>query len=630
MSKDPRVRVLRQRVDDEGSADVSVRELLEWFGAKRRGAKVLDRLQTALESAGLHVGDAIARAGSDDRIRFHRDRPAEIVGAAVDTGGPRAAGVREGPSLGRVSPPPVVHTVSGDLVADLLAHVGAPLTAAPCLVQAVHEATGWLEVAGDLRRSAALNLGSGAVPMSWSRFEAATASLFDWETRGPLWYSSPVNCRVGTISRTGVVVFCRDGWWAPDWGDAAAEYQYVFRSWDDWTAHRLEFGRDGATGEAPQLALEGPKGRVLLSHSADDLPSWSSVSFAYADAVLRRVLPVVVRDLGQEVLGHPVIEVWDEARLRAMFGAPDISPAEPDDIATAERARAADAPASVVSSASRQDAFFEGLLEAMQAPTAEGFEIESPIPAGEADGASDGDLASDEPVTAIRLGPSLPDGVTERLRAGSELLRRVSLEDNRMGGHAVAEIPNRLLTAEACAAICARIRRDKVVPVWVPPEVLEHFEPFHKWNKVCWFIPWVLLANGMNGPLCVELQGLSVPDESGCFQLGLDIDAVEGVPEPEMRPFSPIPFPFAEDDPRWREWTFTMREGEGAITIYEYQPDPSIGFHLDIAAAILEVQWPVVERSRDSMVVVHLPEDPRWQSFERLEDIVAWGFEGTE
>ena len=84
-----------------------------------------------------------------------------------------------------------------------------------------------------------------------------------------------------------------------------------------------------------------------------------------------------------------------------------------------------------------------------------------------------------------------------------------------------------------------------------------------------------------------------------------------------------------ERSPRWREWTLMDTQGRGEISLFEHQPDPSAGFHLDIAAAILEIQFPVIQRERKFPVVYHLPDDPQWISFSSLEAVVAWGFDGA-
>ena len=73
---------LRRRLESEGAVEVPLRELLEWFGAKRRGAKVVDRIRTAMAEAGLRIGDAFVDADSDDVLRFRLDADAEVVRAA--------------------------------------------------------------------------------------------------------------------------------------------------------------------------------------------------------------------------------------------------------------------------------------------------------------------------------------------------------------------------------------------------------------------------------------------------------------------------------------------------------------------------------------------------------------------
>jgi len=227
----------------------------------------------------------------------------------------------------------------------------------------------------------------------------------------------------------------------------------------------------------------------------------------------------------------------------------------------------------------------------------------------------------------VRTGRSLPDEISAALAEASPWLTVEDLEEKRRGGDGLTAIPNYVLSAQATRAICARIRRDRIIPVWIPAEVYEHFEPFHKWNKVFWLIPWAVLQNGMNGPVCVEMQGLSIPKADDEFSLGIDIDRVAEVPSTTSRAYSFAPGA-GDADPHWREWTLTFRD-EGEVTLYEYQPDDDAGFHLDIAATIYDVRWPEIEEFRDSPIIVHNPDGVGAKQFDTLEDVVAWAFEGT-
>lgn len=233
-------------------------------------------------------------------------------------------------------------------------------------------------------------------------------------------------------------------------------------------------------------------------------------------------------------------------------------------------------------------------------------------------------------------GPRLPDdwerlAMTRCARLGKfqSLIRSQRLDSDLM-----AALPNPVLTQEASAAICARIRRDRIVPVWKPPEIEAVFEPYHKWKKVCWYVPWVVLGNFLSGPMCVELQGVSIADDEALFQLLIDVDTVEAIPplsEEEWVPDASVAYTLTgEPDSRWRRWQFTHRDGEDLLPIFEFQPDDQAGFHLEIARAILDVQWPVVERNRESSIIIHRSDDPEWRPFDSLEDVVAWALETSE
>ncbi|MBM3885389.1 MAG: hypothetical protein FJ361_06020 [Gemmatimonadetes bacterium] len=318
---------LRRRLESEEAVEVPLRELLEWFGAKRRGVKVVDRIRTAMAEAGLRIGDALVDADSDDVLRFRLDTDAEVVRAAPDEY-ERLAGIpalRESDRTG-ASPAasPQASPPAGDLVAHLLGVERDP-SAADRLVAEVDGAPEWIEVTADCRGTDALVISADGTTMTWPRFEAATASVYDWDGRGPLWYSSPVTLRSGSAIAVGAVVFCRDGWWAPDWTPSAEPLSYAFRPWDQWAGHRLEQERDGAGVEMSVVVLLGGREEVRLSHGAAR-PPWSAVSIAFADAVLRRVIPVVCRDLGKESLGHPPIGAWDPERADGILGAVSAAP----------------------------------------------------------------------------------------------------------------------------------------------------------------------------------------------------------------------------------------------------------------------------------------------------------------
>ena len=324
MNAESHLLALRRRLETEGTIEVPLRELLEWFGAKRRGAKVVDRVRAAMADAGLRIGEALVAAGSDDVIRFRLDADAEVVCAEPDTG-EQLAGVPSIQTTDHTTSSTATAPPAGDLVAHLLTISGHDLSAADRLVTEVDGSSEWLEVTSEYRGTDALVISADRTTMTWPRFEAATASVYDWDGRGPLWYSSPVTLRSGSATGVGAVVFCRDGWWAPDWTPSAEPLSYAFRSWDQWTEHRLEHERDAAGVETAIMVLQGGREEVRLSHDAAHLP-WSAVSIAFADAVLRRVIPVVRRDLGKESLGHPPIGPWDLERVGRILGAVSADP----------------------------------------------------------------------------------------------------------------------------------------------------------------------------------------------------------------------------------------------------------------------------------------------------------------
>jgi len=242
---------------------------------------------------------------------------------------------------------------------------------------------------------------------------------------------------------------------------------------------------------------------------------------------------------------------------------------------------------------------------------------------------AESDRSDDVGSRVVRDGLGLPEEWEAAATGSCQDLAAVKflLPDRRVERSVMEGIPHPVLSRAACDAICARIRRDGVIPAWRPAELEEAFEPFHKWKKVIWYVPWVVLGNMMSGPMCVELQGLSIGDRDASFMLAIDVDEIEFVPAVGMEHFGLFTGSETQVDPHWRSWHFQSRKGDEMVAIFEFQPDPRAGFHLEIAQAILEVQWPVIERNRDSPFVVHLPDDPEWLWFDSLQDVVAWAFE---
>jgi hypothetical protein len=340
--------------------------------------------------------------------------------------------------------------------------------------------------------------------------------------------------------------------------------QFVVNSWDDFLAHRMSL--NGNRILLGDIGMVEPK--VTLCHA--NARPWSTASMAVAAAVLSRLQPVAEASVGEMVIRHPTIEPWTPVLLHSML----------DRIDGGESAAVRD-----------------------------GLRLPEEWEAAAVDSCKD--------LAAFR-----------RLLPGRQVDRAI-----------MAPIPHQVLSREACNAICERIRRDRIIPVWRPPEIENAFQPFHKWKKVCWYVPWVILGNLMSGPMCVELQGLSIADGDGEFSLIIDVDQIDAVPALDTEAFALTVSsfgPFGKEDSRWRSWRFNAYNAEEDeqedeqefVSIFEFQPDPDAGFHLEIARAILEVQWPVIERHRNSSIIIHRSDDPEWRPFDTLQEVVAWATAG--
>jgi hypothetical protein len=332
-----RIQRLKQAVEANGVADVSVRDLLEWFGSRRRGTRVVERVVAGLQSAGLRVGNAVASAGIDDSIRFHAAADADVLPAVVQlpSGGGDAATDRvrdDATSDGKRQPVRRSGTDRrGCMLEDFLRAAGASAADTEShsdrLIREVRTAASWLEVGPELRRATIVQLGVSTPPMSWTQFEFVTAEVYDWSDRGPLWYRSPIRLQVGDTSIVGTVVFCRDGWWAPDW-QVSPPTAYLFQSWDEWMSHQFEMIDTPSGNKEPRLILRQRDGAVTLMPVAGDSADSAVAAFALGSAVLDGIWPVVAESRGQEYLHHPPIELWTVQRLQSVLGPAGTSEAD--------------------------------------------------------------------------------------------------------------------------------------------------------------------------------------------------------------------------------------------------------------------------------------------------------------
>ena len=62
--------IVQQLKEDKKPKKVRVRKVLKWFGAARRGVKIIEEIQEVLEVAGLDTEPPFSEAGIDDRVQF--------------------------------------------------------------------------------------------------------------------------------------------------------------------------------------------------------------------------------------------------------------------------------------------------------------------------------------------------------------------------------------------------------------------------------------------------------------------------------------------------------------------------------------------------------------------------------
>jgi len=304
------------------SVDVKVREVLEWYGARRRGVKVLARVVAELRECGFHVSDDFGTADIESLVRFHATGQVEVLPAtaAQESMVVPSERARAGqPAAPDAAAPSAVARSGRDMLADFMCEVAvAPEDVehfATRLGEEIRRATVWLEVGPSLLRGVVLDLSERLRNVPWSQFANATAGVYDWHERGPLWYSSPM--RVGVAGQTvlGGVVFCRDGWWAPV-GQENGFVHYDFMPWEHWHAHHLR----SSPGTSTQLTLVGRSGEIIIEPALDDGMALGDLTLTLASAVLERVLPVAAQYQGQESMSHPPVVLWNQERLRSLFG----------------------------------------------------------------------------------------------------------------------------------------------------------------------------------------------------------------------------------------------------------------------------------------------------------------------
>jgi len=79
------IEVAQQLKDGQTPRRYTVRAVLKWFGASRRGANVLSDVKIALADLGLQTDPVFEEAGIDELVRFALASPATASGQAPHT-----------------------------------------------------------------------------------------------------------------------------------------------------------------------------------------------------------------------------------------------------------------------------------------------------------------------------------------------------------------------------------------------------------------------------------------------------------------------------------------------------------------------------------------------------------------
>jgi WD40 repeat protein len=175
----------------------------------------------------------------------------------------------------------------------------------------------------------------------------------------------------------------------------------------------------------------------------------------------------------------------------------------------------------------------------------------------------------------------------------------------------------RRLTASEVALIAARIRTFKVIPV------LTFFPTRPEMKNTIWFHPLIVVAERFGSVVAV--------DKNGCYcAAGNDGDDLS-----IGAPFSPlISHELEQLTPYlWRLTLSYDESGEQYTTLDEYVP-AGAGAYLALLDAILEVNMPVVEASRDVPFWNHGAGGETWKAFESWDAMLGaaanWGSSDAE
>lgn len=150
---------------------------------------------------------------------------------------------------------------------------------------------------------------TAVVPMD-RLFELPGLEDYQWDGRGPLWYSS--NLVINSFY-FGPVLFMHDGWIGPD---PARPSRLRLNPWDDYVGAEwpLEGEEEGDGCFHTMMKL----GDVTLAFAIDTTPAWAPWSFEVATLVLEQIFSVVHTADPRMADTIPVLTEWSEDAVRNM------------------------------------------------------------------------------------------------------------------------------------------------------------------------------------------------------------------------------------------------------------------------------------------------------------------------
>lgn len=202
---------------------------------------------------------------------------------------------------------------------------------------------------------------------------------------------------------------------------------------------------------------------------------------------------------------------------------------------------------------------------------------------------------------------------------------------------------NPRLTPDAANLIAEKIRRTKIIPTFIPPDITEHYS-CDNWRKAFWYVPLAMTAYQFVSPLVIEQNGLwAITKDGRELELVARFEDYETFDLQNLVPESVVDAILSRRDSQFDEHSAAESQnwlclslGNGnrgaskyQISFFEYMPNDGLGNHLIVIKAMLDVWFPHVLASKDEAAFLF---DLRtFKHFSNLDSVIDWSIaEDTE